>query len=455
MTRPLSIACVFFWLLLVSACAEAPPAPGAFVGGGSQSAESGEEPGEEPGEEGFIGAACEGDADCTDAGAVCTEWPAGSGFCTILQCDQQAICPGGSECVRLTKGSWGCAPACQGSPDCRPGYPCKQVFALDSLIVQTCHAVNSNAGKVASLCEVSSECQSQMACIEAWNEGYCAVLGCSAAIPCPSKTSCVLQEEVGTACLKDCDPVNVCPGVPFDVQFCTATVDVFADPTDVCLPGSSPKPLGGFCTTDEGCLSGECNVTAVGLCSIAGEPCLHANDCPEGAFCDEETGFVQGTCAQSCSVESPCPEGHHCVPETPALGTCRPTCQGLADTFTCNASAGETCRAGIPLDEADVAYACVVVVEGQTGSACGSGGPACDGGALCLSGSSGGMCTASCGGQTPAGVGFCPWTTACASFAGASQCTRLCPQGSVECTGGFTCENFSFDVPFPLAVCTP
>jgi hypothetical protein len=330
------------------------------------------------------------------------------------------------------------------------------VFGLDDAVVGVCHGVDSKAGKVASLCEVSSECQSKMACVDAWNGGYCAVLGCSAAIPCPSKTSCVLYDtEVGTACMKDCDPVNVCPGGPFDVQFCTSTTDVFANDLDACLPGTSPKPLGAFCTEDAGCLSGQCVINAIGKCSIAGESCLHTDDCPAGAFCDESPGFVQGICGQACALGEPCPDGTVCVAESSTTGQCRTACQGLADTFTCNPNLGETCRAGIPLDIPEVAHACVVVSAGQTGSQCSPGGSDCANSAICLPGPASGMCTASCGGQTGAGVSHCPWTTACASFAGASQCTRLCPQGNVECVGGYTCQTFSFDVPFPVPVCTP
>jgi hypothetical protein len=392
-----------------------------------------------------IGGPCSTAADCAHAGAVCTEWPAGKSVCTVLDC-ADAGCPDGAACVQFDDQTWGCAPICEDSTTCRPGYFCKSVLSEAAPELRVCHAVELAAGGPAAFCTSHMNCQKELSCLaDSFPKGYCAQAPCGPSAPCPGGTACVQIEPELSACLRVCDASKPCPGALAKLQECVELETTSGTLASVCAKGQTGKGLGEFCADADECLSGECLFLGDGICLGSGLPCASAADCDLGDTCLAQGGSGASACGKTCSADSPCPEETVCVPIGPTTGTCRRGCKGLADVLTCKAAQGERCLYGLPLGApvGEGAYACARVPEGAAGAPClPENASPCAAGLVCVGGGAGaqGMCVSTCGSTTPDGLQYCPWTTACASTGVTSGCIKLCPEQQKNCIPGFACE---------------
>lgn len=411
---------------------------------------------------GSLGAACKIASDCVED-LDCVDWKSDQGMCTVVGCGAGLSCPPGSLCTGFGAQIQGCSPFCESAGDCPPGYGCKAVFMPDGGFKRICHAVETGASGPAGTCKSHVECKGDATCVLQLPGGYCGNVGCDAANPCPVGTHCVGVENVGNMCLAACDAAKICPGVAVKLQVCAEMQDIVGKTVTVCAAGQTGKDIGDFCSQNNQCASGECKITANGKCVEGGNGCNSDDDCYVGS-CDLKPEYVVGTCVITCNAEKPCPPDTVCVPTSANQGVCRLACKSLSDVFTCDDQAGEACVFGIPLTDKDGtgAYACAAVSSGGMGTSCDpQSGQGCGDGYMCLAGTGkNGMCVTSCGGKTPAGVDFCPWTGLCFSTGATTQCQKLCPKNKplVECPVGFGCKSFTFSSPFPnkpVLVCVP
>lgn len=411
---------------------------------------------------GDLGAACTIASDCADE-LDCVDWKSDQGICTQIGCGAGLSCPPGSLCTPFGAQIQGCSPYCESAADCPSGYGCKAVFMPDGSYKRICHATETGAQGPAGTCKSNIQCKGDASCVLQLPGGYCANVGCDAANPCPAGTHCVDVENVGNICLAACDAAKICPGAAVKLQVCSENLDIFGQTVSVCAAGQTGKDIGDFCSQNNQCASGECKITANGKCVEGGNGCNSDNDCYVGS-CELKPEYVVGTCVISCDMNKPCPQDTVCVPTNAKEGVCRLACKSLSDVFTCDDQAGEMCVFGIPLTDKEGvgAYACAAVASGGMGTSCDAQtGQGCADGYMCLAGTgTAGMCVANCGGKTPAGVDFCPWTGLCFSTGASTQCQKLCPKNKplVECPVGFGCKSFTFTSPFPnkpVLVCVP
>ena len=403
--------------------------------------------------DGGIGSACNVDADCTDADAVCLDFP--GGYCTVLGCvPGTGTCPGGSECHVIDDGLTACLATCTKSSDCRKEYPCKRLFKMDGTFSQVCHAVDKGAAGPAGICDYAKACSGTATCLTFLPGGYCAVVGCGPGVPCPLATSCIPMGDFN-ACLADCDGAHPCPGSAAKLQSCQGQLDLQGETRDVCLTGTSGKELGELCVSNVDCLSKSCTVLAEGRCAPGNGFCLTDADCAMSAgVCDIKAEYHVGVCSKACDVDTPCPEKSLCVPTSATAGLCQVQCKSLSDTYTCDDQLEQECVIGDPLGgelDADL-YACVTRGKGKMGELCDNvpDGPTCAEGLTCYQGSgSEGYCTGDCGAKD-----FCPWSTVCGSAGAFDQCLRRC-KADTDCPSGFECKLLPVTTKVNEKICVP
>ncbi len=403
-----------------------------------------------------LGGPCESKADCADDGASCVEWPPGKHVCTLADCNKGTVsCPAGSTCIPFGGSTWGCMPDCASDADCRPGYPCKAILLPEGM-ARVCYGVNAAAGSTAMLCKGNEDCAKHAACLAPSLGGYCAVLGCDEAHPCPAKTACVDFPNAGKACAAVCTQTSNCPAGAAGLQECVESAKPDGEIVDVCLPTFPGQPTGNTCKSDDQCAVGVCKLTSKGSCAGNGTLCLDDGECGSNGPCVADPAFEQGVCLVPCQDSSECSEGTVCVPDGPSTGFCRATCKSLADQFTCSSKQHELCLFGYtPEDTAgDGVFACAASPPGSPGWPCDPQANDCNPPAFCMPGNDPGtgQCVVFCENTMSNGLNYCPWGTVCVSNASSTQCMKTCPAGK-GCPDGFVCRDLFLGLPFSVKVC--
>lgn len=197
---------------------------------------------------GEVGAACAGDSECEDNGAVClSNLP--SGYCSV-NCDSGG-CPTDSHCEQLGDSSF-CYRNCDDSRECRPGYQCSS----DGLSAPSCVPEDGRVVKNPNGRDDGEPCVSGINCKggvcvrdgEGFPEGYCTTLFCDDDNECNGGV-CVTGSS-NNACRSEC-------GADADCREGYRCVD--ADRRGYCMPetsggGGSPSAGGDIAIE---CVSGD------------------------------------------------------------------------------------------------------------------------------------------------------------------------------------------------------
>jgi hypothetical protein len=406
------------------------PADGATDG--DAASEVADIPGPEAYPGGFVGKACNGEADCKVGGVDgdCLNWV--KGYCSVMDCGSGGVtCPEGSVCMGMTAKQTACAVACDGDADCRvaEAYACKALLDSAGLTVHACWQVKKQGGP-AEGCDGPQDCAGAATCLTNFSGGYCAVQFCAGDAGCPEGTHCVKQNKVPT-CLKACEAKTDCV-VPGDLpRECIKlnSIDT-GDKVGVCGSGTLGVQIGQQCLNDSECTSFDCHVVATGSCSATPFGCLVDNDCPETEVCVPSPGATYGYCTLACSA--PCTGQNYCVGGAAmGKGECLPGCSAKGDA-ACRAEAGLSCIYGAPIGYPQGHYACARIGIGALGGACASVGDCTSG--QCLSAAGGkGYCTGPCT------LGYCPFPTSCQKVDGQDRCLLMCLSGD-DCPAGQACS---------------
>lgn len=384
----------------------------------------------------LIGLPCNKDSDCKKEGldGVCLDWP--SGYCTILYCDASNKCPEGSSCLAITPNATACATNCTTSSDCRPSYGCKAILGPMGEVHRVCFQVKKE-GMTGEGCSGPQDCAGDATCLTSFASGYCAVLGCSAEMPCPDGTSCVLVNGQ-PACLKACQSDEDCK-VAGDLPRRCANLKSAITPGEkvkVCASGTYGAKIGDQCLSDMECESEDCEVVFTGKCSSSGQGCKVDGDCPFSEVCLKSPEATFGYCTKECSLATNCPSQTFCIQnklsETTSqpVGECLPGCEGPGDK-ACRKEVGLSCLFGDPLKAAN-RYACARLEKGALGTKCSSPSD-CNSNECLLSALGSGYCTSPCG-----FMDFCPFPTSCQNVLGESRCLLRC-KSDEDCPVGHAC----------------
>ena len=398
-----------------------------------------------PGDSGGLGAPCTKNDDC--AGGICLDWP--EGYCTSLDCDDQAPCADGGVCVPLTGGNRVCLVDCADTDPCAAPYQACKRLAQESgnAYVDVCYGVEADASEVGGTCSEHTDCQGAASCLMTMPGGYCAVQGCEPGA-CDPGSVCIEYGGVPT-CLRECAVDEDCGGEPGAERRCGVLKSLAGNLSGACISGASGAAVGEQCLNDFECASGTCDLLGEGQCSQTGSPCFEATgaqDCEPTEFCliNGENGV--GSCTQPCSLTTACPGSALCEGQPGgAQGWCRAACGGVGQDEPCRPETGYTCTFGFPIGETSGQgrYLCMRPREGSIGSmctedaACEAG--SCDG-AQEVAGQGGdsgevnpGLCTTPCGDNL-----YCPFPTLCVADGIQGACKPAC-LSVVDCPADFVC----------------
>jgi hypothetical protein len=280
-----------------------------------------------------------------DPGSTCAEGQqcASPSFCVDGYCCSTSSCPDGQYC-----NTGDCAPPSVTGTQCNDDPQCSSGFCTDGFCcgVDRCPAGQycnipgvegqcSEPAPVGAPCAVSGQCQST----------FCVDGACCGVDSCPAGESCNVPGAEG-----------VCHVLPTATATATATVTPTRTPTSTLTP--TPQPNGASCSAGTQCVSLAC---ADGVCCDL--PAGTA-ECPTGQRCNI-TGSL-GTCAPpkniggECTQDSDCTTGN-CDPSTvpprcavaktstpTATRTPTPTATPLANGDNC--LTGPQCASGNCLD---------------------------------------------------------------------------------------------------------
>lgn len=387
-----------------------------------------------PGPLGATGSPCAKSDDCL--GGVCLDWP--GGYCTSLDC-VQTPCGAGDLCVGLEAGNTACLRACEGTEDCSSGgaQGCKRLTPTGAVAPSgVCHGVLSDASGLGGGCAAHQGCVGAGVCSGLFPGGYCTVEGCDAA-SCPSEGACVDVSEA-SLCLLRCEGDGDCPPAMGHERICAEALDVAGAPVSVCASPGGEVPVGGGCTADTLCASGDCEILGEGRCSLSNLPCFtasEAEDCGGSEYCLVTSESALGVCTQTCAVGAGCPGLSFCAGEPGGPeGSCRAPCDGPGDDGGCPAEDGMSCTFGFPLGDSSGQgrYLCVPPQPGGLGSACAPDAPCAFG---ACSSSDGGLCVSPCGADL-----YCPFPAVCVMGEGPAMCMRACMTGQ-DCPDAMSCDG--------------
>jgi hypothetical protein len=400
---------------------------------------------------GGLGDPCVKNDDCD--GGTCLDWP--QGYCTSLDCDDQAPCEDGGACVPLMGGNRVCLLECQDDSTCNgPHQACKTLSQGQSAsFLSTCHGIEEDASGVGGTCDEHTHCLGAASCLSTMPGGYCAVQGCGPGT-CDAGSVCISYGGIAT-CLKECAVDEDCEGQPGSERRCGVLKALSGNLAGACISGASGAAVGEQCLNDFECASGTCDLLGEGQCSQTGAPCFESSgdvDCEPTEFClvNGENGV--GSCTQPCSLTAACPGAGLCEGQPGAAqGWCRAPCGGVGQDEVCRPETGFSCTFGFPIGETSGQgrYLCMRPREGAIGSLCyedvecESGvcdkPPAVDGGedpgGDPSEGLTAGLCTTACGDSL-----YCPFPTLCVASLPQGSCKLAC-LSVVDCPTELACAS--------------
>lgn len=392
---------------------------------------------------------CVKNDDCE--GGTCLDWP--QGYCTSLDCDDQAPCDEGGVCVALMGGNRVCLLGCEDDVDCAGPHQACKTLSQDqgTSFLPACHGIEEDASAVGGTCDEHTHCQGAASCLNTMPGGYCAVQGCEPG-SCDAGSVCISYGDAAT-CLKECAVDEDCGGEPGAERRCSVLKALSGNLAGACISGASGAEVGEQCLNDFECASGTCDVLGEGQCSQAGAPCFEATgdlDCEPTEFClvNGENGV--GSCTQPCSLTTACPGAGLCEGQPGAAqGWCRAPCGGVGQDEVCRPETGFSCTFGFPIGETSGQgrYLCMRPREGAIGSACTEDGEcesgACDAPAPEDGGEGGdglpsedpvpGLCSSACGDSL-----YCPFPTLCVADQAQGACKPAC-LSVADCPSGLVC----------------
>jgi hypothetical protein len=266
----------------------------------------------------------------------------------VLECDEDADCPEGSQCVTTTigecpEGAWCILPpsttgTCEAVLECLIDADC----GLGNVCVDGECAVEVVPlyGVPIVECEGDADCPDGSRCVtsevgECPEGAYCilppSTLGtCEPVIECDEDADCAEGQE----CLLDdgCPEGAYCILPPSGTGICVDTggeiVPLYGVPVLEC-DEDTDCPDGSQCVTPD---VGDCPEGAycilppstMGTCEVV-EACVNDSDCDDGMVCNDgacEYGMVPlyGVPVLECNADSDCPDGTRCV--SPDVGEC-------------------------------------------------------------------------------------------------------------------------------------
>jgi hypothetical protein len=182
----------------------------------------------------------------TSAGSGCTDTrtcPSGTVCDGAAGCvDDACFTPGGTECPSGhfcpepggTAAESTCVDDCWSSADCRTGYECKVFEGGDR------GCAREGYGTTGELCESFLDCADERTCVT--TSGYCAEIGCTSNMDCPTGDRCVAIGGGTNACLKDCLTSDaICDDT---MGSCQATQDVEGNYRYACVAAGMSVPPG-------------------------------------------------------------------------------------------------------------------------------------------------------------------------------------------------------------------
>lgn len=396
---------------------------------------------------GGLGAPCGKNDECD--GGTCLDWP--QGYCTSLDCDDQAPCVEGGACVPLMGGNRVCLLGCEDESDCAAPHQACKTLSQDqgTSFVSACHGVLGDASGVGGTCDEHTGCLGAASCLSTMPGGYCAVQGCEPGT-CDLGSVCISYGGVAT-CLKECGVDDDCGGEPGAERRCGVLKALSGNLAGACISGASGAAVGEQCLNDFECASGTCDLLGEGQCSQTGAPCFESSgalDCEPTEFCliNGENGV--GSCTQPCSLMAACPGAGLCEGQPGAAqGWCRAPCGGAGQDEVCRPETGFSCTFGFPIGETSGQgrYLCMRPRDGAIGSLCYDDGE-CESG-TCDSppvGEEGeepteealpGLCTTACGDSL-----YCPFPTLCVADQVQGICKPAC-LSVADCPPELTCTS--------------
>lgn len=421
----------------------------------------------------YIGKACNKPSECTSEtwpDGKCLSWP--KGFCAMPGCDTGLACPEETTCMNLAAGSNSalCTLLCDDDSDCRAqvdalgnGYACKLVPDPAGTFQSVCYMEAGDASQVGGTCQAHEDCADRMGCLPNFDGGYCAVLFCDAANPCPGGTVCTRLQGRGVCmktCLEndDCEETRPCTdedvGCVDSVSLSRACIEmknaVTLDKVKVCGSGTVGKEIGEQCLNETECVSGKCNVSYTGKCTdfpTTGRRCLSDADCAiSKALCAQNSADTYGFCTADCGTSNCNTSGSFCVvtmvDEDSLGGMCLPSCQQTnpddpASESSCWEEAGLRCMWGDTKFQPNV-RTCVRIDPGDPGMSCRNDSQCYSGNCVGEGDATDGVCAINCLADD-----LCPFPTVCQSVGGQKLCMRRC-QSAPDCPGTMICNTSTF-----------
>ena len=323
---------------------------------------------------GQVGAACQGDSDCTaNDGLTCLK-VGQDGYCS-KDCSLlgQFDCPAESICEKLGDTARMCIDGCCSAEDCRDGYRCARRPELDIFIEQTgcaepgvclpncqsnsacpqgykcdfgsgqCVPKVGSGNGVGSACKGPSDCNSGT-CLTTYPDGYCTSPCGTQLTGCEPGSECFAMDGSAPTCMLRCQQDGECrngyrcetvaqkegsgPVRGFCVPRCEAHT-VCGDgthcdaPSGKCVAGAAaPGPVGAFCSGNAECATGTCETSwPNGYCTSGCDACEPPGTCADARCvlgCTDSTacryGYacLNGACAPRCTSDAACAAGQVC-----------------------------------------------------------------------------------------------------------------------------------------------
>ncbi len=251
-----------------------------------------------------VGASCTNNAQC--ATGSCQQFGFNDGYCT-RSCQSAADCPAGSTCGSDPNGNGSniCLTICSaagGTSGCRAGYVCEKRTTLNgaAACVPGCNSV--------ATCGTAPTCDGRGFCCGAEGFACCEGQSCGGGLQC-SSGYCV-KSPIGGSCTQDsaCQSGDCVEQVPGNTPACA----------------TGPCWRGGHCTAD-------CTQTS----------------CPSGSSCTPHLNPPSSMCVANCApagTQGTCRAGYVCdkgwIKTDPSQGVCMYACSSDADcnsaTLKCN-----------------------------------------------------------------------------------------------------------------------
>ncbi len=242
---------------------------------------------------GEVGSPCDSNDEC-ESGVCVPDGTMPNGYCSILNCDEDTLCPPGSHCYDVPGDAPPiCVAYCDPDVTCRPGegYVCQPLSRTDvNICVPECDETSCEAGSwcdsSTGLCKLPPECDltANDPCDTANSDRICY----------PDTTA---LSSTGGFCLLQCDPAD--PG-----EVCNLLV------YEVCQPLEGDPDNAGICVP-EVCEDNE-DCPAGAVCQDAA--CQPPARCDENGDCEDTdtscVGGAGGQCMTKCSEESTCTDIH-------------------------------------------------------------------------------------------------------------------------------------------------